>query len=128
MVIIDTCVWIEFFKKAESEEKKNAATLIKEGQAMIAGIVLSEIIQGIKIKEKINKLVDAMLALPIIETKLSDWIKCGIIGNQLRSKGITIPLTDILLAAIAMENNFEIYTSDKHFRQIDGLMLYNPID
>ena len=50
--------------------------------------------------------------------------KAAEIAILARKNGITLPLSDILIAAIAMENNLSIYTLDKHFEQIPNLKRY----
>jgi len=42
----------------------------------------------------------------------------------LRSRGLTLPLSDLILAAIAVENGFLILSADRHFTRIPGVNLY----
>jgi len=44
----------------------------------------------------------------------------------LRKKGIVIPLSDILIAAISLEYDLSIFTLDKHFDDIPGITIYKP--
>ena len=46
------------------------------------------------------------------------------IYRQLRSKGSPIPTNDIWIAATSMQHGLALYTFDRHFSVIDGLMLY----
>ncbi len=41
----------------------------------------------------------------------------------LRSKGTPIPTNDIWIAASAMQNGCALYSLDKHFKVVDGLLL-----
>ncbi|HOV89751.1 MAG TPA: hypothetical protein PKW07_03470 [Syntrophorhabdaceae bacterium] len=43
---------------------------------------------------------------------------------SLRRKGISLQLTDIAIAAIALEYNLPIFTIDKPFDNIPGINLY----
>jgi len=52
------------------------------------------------------------------------WIKAGKVALSLRKKGINLPLTDVAIAALAIEHNLQIFTLDKHFKQIPGVKVY----
>ncbi len=43
--------------------------------------------------------------------------------NQLRKNGTPIPTNDIWIAASAFQHGLQLYTLDKHFQHIAGLML-----
>ena len=44
--------------------------------------------------------------------------------NQLKKDGTPIPTNDIWIAATAFQHGLKIYTADKHFASIAGLLLY----
>jgi predicted nucleic acid-binding protein len=46
------------------------------------------------------------------------------IFRQLRSKGWPLPTNDIWIAASSMQHGLALYTFDRHFTAIDGLLLY----
>lgn len=45
------------------------------------------------------------------------------IAADLRAKGRLIPTNDMWIAAHAMETGAELISADKHFEQVDGLVL-----
>jgi predicted nucleic acid-binding protein len=47
-----------------------------------------------------------------------DWINAGIVLQELRCKGITVPLTDALIATIAQRHQVSVLTIDKHFQHL----------
>ncbi len=47
--------------------------------------------------------------------------------NNLMKKGKSIPENDIWIAAIALQHNLFLYKNDKHFREVEGLQLFNPL-
>ena len=91
---------------------------------MLAGIVLTEILQGAKIKTEFDAILKSMLALPLLEASLTTWIEAGRISFALRKKVITIPTTDLIIACLALENNCSILTLDPHFQKIPGVKIY----
>lgn len=63
-------------------------------------------------------LTSAIIAVPYIECIYEDWVNTGKILHGLKEKGISIPLTDVLIASIALRNNASVLTLDKHFKDI----------
>ena len=43
--------------------------------------------------------------------------------NQLKRDGTPIPTNDIWIAATAFQHGLKLYTADKHFRKVAGLLL-----
>ena len=48
------------------------------------------------------------------------------IGNSLRKKGKSIPTNDIWIAATSLRHGLALASSDRLFKEIDGLMLIHP--
>jgi len=53
-----------------------------------------------------------------LPTEDSDWFAAGILAQQLRAKGLTLPLTDVLIAVIAQRHAMKVLTLDKHFQHL----------
>ncbi len=122
-ILADTTVWIEFFR-THSETGDTLESLIKEGLVLLCGIVLFEILQGVKTGEERSNVLGILSDLPYVEMSKSLWQKAGEISASLRKNGLNLPLSDILIAAIAIKNNLKIFTLDKHFEQIPEVKIY----
>ncbi|HMS83696.1 MAG TPA: PIN domain-containing protein [Nitrospira sp.] len=126
MVIADTSVWIPFFNRPNSLEKATLDLLIDADEVMLVGVVLAELLQGCRISSERETLSDALSALPYREATPSIWMRTGDLSAQLLRKGITLPLSDLLIAALALEHDCRVYSLDAHFKKIPGLALYIP--
>ena len=126
MVIADTTVWIEFFNDPESEEKHVIDLLIDEDELVLVGPVLAELLQGCRTMAEAGAVLDHLAALRFLETNFSIWRRAGEVSFGLRRKGTTLPLMDVIIAALALEHHAEIFTIDPHFQKIPGLKLYRP--
>lgn len=126
MVIVDTSAWIPFFNRPESTEKQVIDELIDQGDAAIVGVVLAELLQGCRSREEREELQEALLALPYLGVSQATWIAAGEISAGLLRKGITLPLTDLVIAAAAIEHRCSVYSLDTHFQKIPGLLRYSP--
>lgn len=126
MVIADTSVWISFFNRPHSAEKRTLDALIDSDEVAITGIVLAELLQGCRTLQDRDEIEDALLALPYFEMTRTTWIRTDEISSTLLRRGITLPMPDLMLAAIAIEHQCRIYSLDKHFDKVHGLSHYSP--
>jgi predicted nucleic acid-binding protein len=126
MVIIDTSVWIAFFKSGHSPEKSSVTYLLDEDRVILVGVVLSELIQGTKSNQDRQELQETLIALPYLEMTPHSWLLTGEMGARLRGKGITVGIPDLIVAALAQEYHCQVYTLDSDFRRIPKLSLYSP--
>ena len=122
-ILVDTSVWIEFFK-IDSEIGDSLASLIINNSVIMCGIVLFELLQGVKSETERSAILNAVSELPYIEMNNILWQKSSLLSTSLRKNGITLPVSDILIATIALEHNISIFTLDKHFESISGVALY----
>jgi predicted nucleic acid-binding protein len=127
MVIADTSVWISFFNRPRSQEKAALDLLIDADEVALVGIVLAELLQGCRTVSERELLSEALLALPYFEVTQSTWLRAGDLSATLLRRGVTIPLSDLTIASLAIEWNCQIYSLDAHFKRIPGLQLYAPI-
>jgi predicted nucleic acid-binding protein len=126
MVIADTSVWIPFFNRPDSLEKRVLDLLIDADEVALVGVVLVELLQGCRTQVERDDVSDALLALPYLEVSRSIWIKTGDLSATLIRKGVTLPLSDLIIAALNIEHQCQLYSLDIHFKKIPGLRLYSP--
>ena len=91
---------------------------------VIAGPVIYELLQGAKNKKDLELIKEASRALPFLEVTHQIRLSAGDLFFELRRKGITIPPSDVLLSAIAIENNCFLFTIDNHFEHIKKVRRY----
>jgi len=122
-VIADTSVLVSFFR-GKGGYVEEVTRLLQENRLVITGLIIAELLQGMKgIKEE-EKISDLLTAISTIELTTDLWIKAGKTSLSLRRKGINLPLTDIAIATLAIEHHFPIFSLDKHFEQIPGVKIY----
>ena len=118
LVLVDSCAWIDFLRYQEGEPGNQVAVLIENKQAAITGVIIAELLQGVKTEkqqQQINFLINSVTSFP---TQEIDWINAGLLLQKLRSQGITLPLTDALIAVIAQRYQVKVLTIDKHFQHL----------
>ncbi len=122
-VLVDTSAWIEFFRDTPGTAD-TVSKIIENGRACICGVIYFELLQGIRTGEDPGRLIELLAALNFVETTADIWIKAGNISAALRKQGTTLPMSDLLIGATAIERGLSVLTYDEHFSSIPGLNLY----
>ena len=125
-VLADTSIWIEYFNQPDSVAGNTLEQLILDDSVVYAGIILTELLQGARKKTEFNQILDNIVALPYLETTHQTWVSAGKLSFEMRRKGITIPVSDLVLACLAGENDCLIFSLDRHFDSLPALKRYTP--
>jgi len=128
-VLIDTSVWIEFFRCHEPYHG-TVAKLIDNEQVVCCGIILAELMQGAKSDKELAVLDDFLKVFTFIPETPELWAAAGKLSGTLRRKGITVGLSDCFIATAAASAKVQIVTLDSHFEALGkpaGISLY-PIE
>ena len=115
LVFIDTSAWILAFKGKNKKLSLLLDYLLKENRVATSGLVMLELSYGIKNQKEFKELKEEMKSLVWLEINEKIWERAYSIAFQARRKGVTVPSTDILIAALVIENNCTLLHSDKHF-------------
>jgi predicted nucleic acid-binding protein len=124
-VLVDASVWIDFLQGRE-EVVAALGQLIAGGRIVVCGQVLQEVLQGSRDEKAFAKLEHQMALWPAEVEEPADFIDAARIFARLRWRGITIPPTDCLVAAVALRRKLLLYANDEDFNEIPGLKRYRP--
>ncbi len=114
-VLIDTSAWIDFFRGKQSPVTDAVQLALQLGLARLCGPVKAELLQGVKTKKEKQQLGIMFDAVENLDTHEPDWEAAGNNLLTLRESGITLPLTDALIAVIAIRHKVQVLTLDQHF-------------
>jgi len=121
-IIVETSVWIEYLKNRPTLAD-NLDQQLLAGSIFAVGPVIAELLQGARTEKDYLILKNSIDGLPFIETNFEDWKLAGEISYKLRRKGVTLPITDCVIAAVAIHQNASVMTYDLHFANIPNLKL-----
>ena len=121
MILVDTCVWIDYFR----DKRTPATDLLREfeGQAdadiCISSIIYFEILRGISnprrrrfVAEALNRLERRDCPFSSVETMIRYDLLC-------RRHGVNLPkLGDWLIIQTALDHHLELLSSDRDFARI----------
>jgi len=125
-VIIDTSAWIDFFGDANGSLGDTVADLISQDRGVLVGPVLAELLQGIRNAKETDLFKTLLTTPPYLKIDRQDWHAAGQILQELRSQGITIPLTDALIGMVAKRNDLRLLTIDRHFEHLPAQLHLFP--
>ena len=123
MILVDTSVWIDFFRGENSDERWLLHKLIDDSEDIcITEIILTEILQGIKEERDFEALKAYLLEFPIYTPKGTEtYIMAAGLYRDCRRKGKTIRKTaDCIIAALCIENDLILFHKDNDFVSIEA--------
>ena len=118
-VLIDTPIWsyaLRSKKKGFEIHVKNLENLISDQRVVIIGPIRQEVLAGYSDLKNFQKL---RVKLSYFENTLiidDDYVEGASFFNICRKKGIQGSHIDLLICAISIRLNIEIFTTDKDFR------------
>ncbi len=121
MVLVDTSVWIDFFRETPSAQAKVFETLIDDrADICICGVVMTEILQGIRDNKQFEQTRDLLDAAVFLPMNRETFIQSAQLYRQLRKKGFTVrkPI-DCMIAAVAIEHDVPLLHKDKDFHPLE---------
>jgi predicted nucleic acid-binding protein len=121
MVLVDTTVWIDFFSGRPLPHVKVLEDfLINREDLCICGIVLTEVLQGIRKDSEFEKTSDLFRNLIFLPMNYSTFLRSAQIYRSLRKRGITVRKpVDCMIASVALENDIPLLDNDKDFDPIE---------
>ncbi len=122
MFLIDSSVWIEYFRpKGSAKAKEKVREILQREEAVSCGIVLIEILRGAKNEREYQFLKEALTALPQIPLDEEVIERASKWGYQLDRKGKYVSTTDLLIASAASPRDCLIH-SDRDFKTIASIV------
>lgn len=120
MVLVDTSIWIDFFKGIETSETISLEKLIKTEESIsYSGIILQELFQGVNSSKQRNLIDDYFSPFLELFPQKSTYLLAARIFRESRSNGHPIRSSiDCLIAALAIENNCKLLHRDRDFGYI----------
>jgi len=121
-VLVDTSVWSMAFRKNPQSDAPSVRQLyqfISSGHTVCyTGIILTELLQGIRSDAVFKQIEKHFDALEFIELSKEEYVRAAALSQKCRRAGISASTIDYLIAATAIENSCSLLTTDKDFQHI----------
>ena len=118
MVLVDSSVWIEYFKGNNKTIALN--NIIDVNIVCINDLILSELLPSInhKKEKELKELLLTITKIPLI----INWNTIIYMQTQNLKNGLNkVGIADLIIAQNVIDNDLELFTLDKHFEIMSSL-------
>ena len=126
LVLVDTCIWAPFFSRPHSAEKIAVDVLLDDNRVALIGPILAEVLSGFRREPEADWVASRLKGIHYIELIWEDWRESARLSRRLAAQGHELPLTDLVIASVALRTGYCVYSSDPHFALIEGLLRFTP--
>ncbi|MBK9439954.1 MAG: PIN domain-containing protein [Comamonadaceae bacterium] len=125
MILVDSSVWIDFFRQSPTPSCVQLIELLQEGSATVgtADLVVYEVLRGFNTGRALRDAQDLLLDLPTVEIGgIANALQAAEHDRALRAKGYTIrsPI-DVLLASYCITHDHTLLHRDADFDVLQTL-------
>lgn len=115
MILVDTSVWIEVFRKGA---RRRPGALFDLDLAVTCPPVVQEVLQGFRDEAAYHVAREAMTAMPIVESPLGldVFVQAADLYRLARRQGLTVRSSvDCLVAACALRHDLAVLHDDRDY-------------
>ena len=112
MILVDTSVWIDYFRKSNNEIDELVSFYLDEGRIVALSPVFGELLQGVRDRREEAIVLDHWRNLPKVDES-SLFIEGGRISSRYKLFAAGVGLIDCYIMAAAKIHKLEILSLDK---------------
>lgn len=118
MILVDSSVWIDYFRGVPSPEADRLDSLLGRELLVTGDLIVAEVLQGFQSELEFNKAKRLMTGNFTVVSLVGPENAVQAARNYriLRANGVTVRKTiDTLIATYCIENNYALLFSDRDF-------------
>jgi predicted nucleic acid-binding protein len=125
MILVDSSVWIDYFRGARNLQTEQLDLLFEQGDADIgvADLVVFEVLRGFNSPRAQQEAQTMLLSIAVVEIGgISNAMNAAVLYRRLREQGRTVhsPI-DVLLASYCMTHGHTLLHRDADFESLQTL-------
>ena len=118
-VLVDTSVWIEYFRYGKNLEKLDF--IIDENLVVTNDLILAELIPFLKVRNQ-GKIISLLHSINKLRLNIN-WEQIIEFQYECLKGGLNgVGIPDLIIAQNAKQNRCEIYSLDNHFQLIKDII------
>jgi predicted nucleic acid-binding protein len=122
VILVDSSAFIEYYRPAGHQGARAAvAAAIAADEVTVNGIIHVEILAFARDEADRERLGSDFKAFHRLELGPAVFDLAADLGFRLRPRGVTVPATDLIIAASAIHSGATLYHLDAHFDRITEL-------
>ncbi len=117
MILVDSSVWIDYFKGTVTAQTEKLDSLLGHEPLAIGDLVLTEVLQGFADEADFNKARKMLTLLDVVELGGQEIaVQAAKNFRTLRRLGVTVRKTiDTVIATRCIESGYDLLHSDRDF-------------
>lgn len=121
MVLIDTSAWIHFLRPdGDREVRERVETTLNAGTACWCPLIRLELWNGAGGEREKKVLREFERVIPELPIDIEVWSTACDLARRCRAEGVTVPATDLLVAACARYHGVDLEHADGDYDAIAG--------
>lgn len=121
-LLIDTSAWVEAMRRSGDEDaRRQVYAALSAGRARFCDVVRLELWNGIGGDAERKWLLELEKSVETMPTDDSVWAEARSLAQETRRQGLSLPATDLLIAACARIHDLEILHRDGHFDRLEAI-------
>ncbi len=121
MIVVDTTVWVDFFRDAPTWQVAYLVDLVDADEAVcLTDVVLTEILQGLRSDRAVRQVERRLSVFDVLRLEdLDDFRRAAALYRQARAAGYTIRRTlDCLIASVCVREEAPLLHADADFDRL----------
>jgi predicted nucleic acid-binding protein len=117
VIVVDSSVWIDFFRDARRPEVDLLDGLVQRERIVLGDLILCEVLRGLRTPRDVILVEDYFAAFEVVEMGGARLARRAAANyHTLREKGVTIRKTiDLLIATWCLDNDARLLHRDRDF-------------
>jgi predicted nucleic acid-binding protein len=121
MIVVDTSVWIDFFRGISTPKVEQFVALVDADAGIaITDVILTEILQGLRTESDVRRVERRLAFFDVLRlAELDDFRRAAALYRGARREGITIRRTlDCLIASVCIREEVALLHADADFDRL----------
>lgn len=121
MIVVDTTVWVDFFRERDQPHVAELVRLIERDEGLaLTDVIMTEVLQGLRTDAQVRRVERRLAPFDILRLKdLDDFRRAAELYRRARRHGITIRRTvDCLIASVCIREDVPILHNDADFDRL----------
>lgn len=125
-VVVDASVWIHFLNVPRSPLGGQVLRLLETERAEVTFLTLAEVLQGAHSDPEFEEILEVFQDVRRIQETGTDWVEAARLVYSRRRHGVSLVLSDALLAVVSLRLGALLLTLDGDFDRVPGLRRMKP--